>query len=54
MARGMFWTCEYGASHDFGEKCDCEQERERERKHLEGLCIKDSKSNQYSFDLEKD
>lgn len=27
MAR--YWTCRYGANHDFGEKCDCAEAAER-------------------------
>ncbi len=28
MAR--YWTCGYGANHDFGEKCDCAEVSEQE------------------------
>lgn len=28
----MYWTCEYGANHDIGEKCDCAMEKEMEEK----------------------
>lgn len=26
----MYWTCQYGANHDFGEQCDCREEMEKE------------------------
>jgi len=25
MARGMYWTCEFGSNHDHGERCDCQE-----------------------------
>lgn len=35
----MYWTCQYGANHDCGEKCDCGEEAKKTqdffRKHLE-------------------
>ena len=27
----MFWTCPYGANHDFGERCDCKPEKKTEK-----------------------
>ena len=24
-----YWTCEFGANHDYGERCDCAEEKER-------------------------
>ncbi len=47
MAR--YWTCRYGANHDFGEKCDCAETAEKEHKKREGLIVKEKKTNQYTF-----
>ena len=31
-----FWTCPYGANHDFGEECDCQKmEKNLDRKKEE-------------------
>jgi len=27
MARGMYWTCEFGSNHDHGERCDCQEDQ---------------------------
>jgi len=27
MARGMYWTCEFGSNHDHGERCDCQDDQ---------------------------
>lgn len=58
MARGMFWTCRYGANHDHGEKCDCrreiEQEEEKKRKYMEKLLIADEKTNQYRLNFNRE
>lgn len=46
----MYWTCEYGCNHDFGEKCDCLQEhlreREAEKKKLEDILSVEPGTNQ--------
>ncbi len=44
MAR--YWTCRYGANHDFGEKCDCAEAAERERKKQEQLIVKEKGTGQ--------
>lgn len=48
MARGMFWTCKYGANHDFGEQCDCAQEKEAEKQKIQAL-YKVGKTGQFTF-----
>lgn len=47
MAR--YWTCRYGANHDFGEKCDCAEAAEKERKKQEQLVVKEKGTDQYTF-----
>lgn len=46
-----------GAALDPAEHCDCEEERARERKmeneRMERLYIKENKSNQIAFNLER-
>lgn len=32
MARGMYWTCEFGSNHDHGERCDCLENQIAENK----------------------
>lgn len=46
----MYWTCEYGCNHDFGEKCDClkeqEKSREAEKEKLEDILTVEPGTNQ--------
>ena len=45
----MYWTCQYGANHDLGEKCDCAEAAEKERKKQEQLVVKEKGTDQYTF-----
>ena len=38
----MYWTCRYGANHDYGEKCDCEKEEEKQEKYIKDIIVFDN------------
>lgn len=44
----MYWTCQYGANHDYGERCDCEEEEKKQEEHFAKILRVDS-TGQISF-----
>lgn len=47
MAR--YWTCGYGANHDFGEKCDCAEVTEQGNKKMKPPIEEDQGTGQYTI-----
>lgn len=45
----MYWTCQYGANHDLGEKCDCESPVQRMQDFFKRNTRKNPRTGQYSF-----
>lgn len=45
----MYWTCQYGANHDLGEKCDCESSVQRMQEFFNNTIRKNQRTGQYSF-----
>lgn len=53
MAKGMYWTCEFGANHDHGEKCDCRQEQEERERRIISMYRREKGTGQMTFDWQK-
>lgn len=51
MAKGMYWTCSYGANHDPGERCDCEDEAEQRQVEFAKMVNVERKTNQLRFNF---
>lgn len=45
----MYWTCQYGANHDFGEKCDCEKEAGKKQEFFSRHLKMESRAGQLAF-----
>lgn len=45
----MYWTCRYGANHDYGEKCDCREAAEEQRAKMIPL-VKEKGTGQLAFE----
>ncbi|MGL5436623.1 MAG: hypothetical protein ACRDBO_14660 [Lachnospiraceae bacterium] len=52
MARGMYWTCEFGANHDHNEKCDCRKEQEEKERKIVSMYKREG-TGQMVFDWKK-
>lgn len=52
-----YWTCKYGANHDIGEACDCEEMEMREKElrvqRLDGMIVQEG-SGQLVLALSKE
>lgn len=45
----MYWTCRYGANHDFGEKCDCARVQKAEQEKKGYIFVEEKGTGQFSF-----
>lgn len=45
----MYWTCQYGANHDFGEQCDCKDEEQKRKEFFEKNIKINPKTGQLSL-----